>query len=126
MAKSWVEMRQAALTHGHQVNWEKRISDHVAYALLAYTGLQIFVVMHAIKGNDSSILPYFGLVLLVALIIPACQRFERRWRMLANSELSDSSLNTMFKRDRIAIWLLAVGLPFAFVAVFKGAGMLFA
>ena len=37
------------------------MSDHVAYALLVYTGLQIFVTMGALKTEHGSILPYFAL-----------------------------------------------------------------
>jgi len=101
------------------VDWEKKMSDHVAYALLVYTGLQIFVVMGAVKSEGMSVLPYFGLVLLVGLIIPLCRNYERRWHVLANSELSQSALARRFRVDRLAIWLLAIGLPFAFVALFR-------
>lgn len=100
--------------------WEKRISNHVAYALLAYTGLQIFVVMGAVKGDGMSILPYLGLVVLVGLVIPMCRRVEKRWQTLARSDRSDASLMQTFKADRLGIWLFAIGFPFAFVLVVKG------
>jgi len=99
--------------------WEKRVSNHIAYALLVYTGLQIFVVMGAMKSSTGSILPYFGLVVLVGLIIPGCRKFEKRWELIGNSELSDASLALLYRRDRLGIWLMAIGLPFAFVALFK-------
>ncbi|MEZ5710136.1 MAG: hypothetical protein R3E02_12195 [Blastomonas sp.] len=99
--------------------WEKGISNHIAYALLVYTGLQIFLVMGAIKTKGMSILPYFILVLLVGLIIPWCRRFERRWAVLAHSELSESSLAVRYRTDRLAIWLLAIGIPFALVLLFS-------
>lgn len=100
--------------------WEKRISNHVAYALLAYTGLQIFVVMGAVKGDGMSILPYLGLVVLVGLVIPLCRRVEKRWQILARSDRSDASLMQTFKADRLGIWLFAIGFPFAFVLAVKG------
>lgn len=105
--------------------WQKRISNHIAYALLVYTGLQIFVVMGAMKQISGSILPYFGLIVLVGLIIPMCRKFEKRWELLGKSELSDSSLSLRYSRDRLGIWLLAIGLPFAFVALFKFIALLF-
>src|SRR5690606_39421791 len=74
------------------VDWRKKISDHVAYGLLAYTGLQIFVTMSALKGETGSILPYFSLVLLVAAIIPACRAIERRWTRLDDIEALDPAL----------------------------------
>lgn len=104
--------------------WEKRISNHVAYALLAYTGLQIFVVMGAIRGEGMSILPYLGLIALVGIVIPICRRVEKRWQALGRSELSEASLMQAYRGDRLGIWLFAIGFPFAFVAVVKGIGAL--
>lgn len=105
--------------------WEKRISNHVAYALLAYTGLQIFVVMGAIKGEGMSILPYLGLIALVGLVIPLCRRVEKRWQTLARSDRSESSLTQTYRSDRLGIWLFAVGFPFAFVLFVKAVAALF-
>ena len=99
--------------------WERRISNHVAYALLAYTGLQIFVVMGAIKGEGMSILPYLGLVVLVGLVIPLCRRVEKRWQMLVGSDLSQQDLARAYRGDRLGIWLFAIGFPFAFVLFVK-------
>ena len=119
MARAVGKLRYDTHYRANAIDWQKRISNHIAYALLVYTGLQIFVVMAAIKGSGGSLLPYFGLVVLVGLIIPACRRFEKRWRLLAQSELSDSSLALRYRTDRLAIWALAIGLPFAFVALFR-------
>ena len=57
-------------------DWRKRMSNHVAYALLTYTVLQIFVTMLALNTSNGSILPYFALIALVAAIIPGCRMFE--------------------------------------------------
>ncbi len=105
--------------------WDRRISNHVAYALLAYTGLQIFVVMGAIKGEGMSILPYLGLVVLVGLVIPLCRRVEKRWQTLSRSDASEATLTAAFRSDRLGIWLFAIGFPFAFVALVKGLAALF-
>lgn len=105
--------------------WERRISNHVAYALLAYTGLQIFVVMGAIKGEGMSILPYLGLVALVGIVIPICRRVEKRWQALSRSDRSEASLTQIYSSDRLGIWLFAIGFPFAFVLVVKGLAALF-
>ncbi|HEX5644043.1 MAG TPA: hypothetical protein VFX62_00855 [Erythrobacter sp.] len=101
-------------------DWRKAMSDHVAYALLVYTGLQIFVTVHAIKGGSHSILPYFALVVLVAGIIPACRWFEKRWSGLSNEQAADESYADAFKRDRLMLWALAIGLPFVLTGLFKG------
>lgn len=100
-------------------DWRKSMSDHVAYALLVYTGLQIFVTVHAMKEGSTSTLPYFALVLLIAGIIPACRWFERRWRFLSDEEASDESFTGAYRRDCTALWLLAIGLPFLLTGLYK-------
>ncbi|MBO9519655.1 MAG: hypothetical protein J7493_16465 [Porphyrobacter sp.] len=95
------------------------MSDHVAYALLVYTGLQIFVTMGALKSGHSSILPYFALIVLVAAIIPACRMFEQRWDGLSDNDAANPELADRFKRDRLILWLCALGLPFVLTGLFK-------
>lgn len=103
-----------------KLDWRSRMSDHVAYALLAYTGLQIFVTMTALKSDFNSIMPYFALVVLVIAIIPGCRMFEARWSELSDEQAANPELAGRFARDRLAIWLCAIGLPFALTAFFKG------
>ena len=93
-------------------DWRKAMSDHVAYALLVYTGLQIFMTVKALAEGSSSILPYAALVILVAAIIPACRWFERRWTILDDHEAINPELARSFRRDTIALWAMAIGLPF--------------
>ena len=107
------------------LDWRKKMSDHIAYALLVYTGLQIFVTMGALHAKGGSLLPYFVLVLLVAAIIPACRRFERRWDRLDDIQAADPALVSFYRRDRLALWLLAIGLPFAVTGLFKLLAMVF-
>ena len=107
------------------VDWRRKMSDNIAYALLVYTALQIFVTMGALKAEGMSLLPYLALVILVAAIIPACRRFERRWNRLNDRQASDPALASYYRRDRLALWLLAIGLPFALTAVFKALALLF-
>ncbi|MCB2060674.1 MAG: hypothetical protein KDE21_09220 [Novosphingobium sp.] len=107
------------------VDWRRRMSDNIAYALLVYTALQIFVTMGALKAEGMSLLPYLALVILVAAIIPACRRFERRWNRLNDEQAADPALASYYRRDRLALWLLAIGLPFALTAVFKALALLF-
>ena len=107
------------------IDWRRKMSDNIAYALLVYTALQIFVTMGALKAEGMSLLPYLALVILVAAIIPACRRFERRWNRLNDEQATDPALAAFYRRDRLALWLLAIGLPFALTAVFKGLALLF-
>ncbi|BDI59591.1 hypothetical protein [Qipengyuania nanhaisediminis] len=100
-------------------DWRKAMSDHVAYALLVYTALQIFLTVKALSEGFSSILPYVALVVLVAAIIPACRWFERRWTHLSDDEAADPALLGSFRRDIAMLWGLAILLPLALTALFK-------
>ncbi|VAW04544.1 hypothetical protein MNBD_ALPHA04-2034 [hydrothermal vent metagenome] len=104
------------------IHWDKRMSNNCAFALLTYTLLQIFFVMGAIETKGMSIAPYFGLVVLVAIIIPFCRKYEQRWQKMEGRGLSEQSLAAKFRRDQVVLWILALGLPFMFVAIFKTIG----
>lgn len=112
-------------TRARPIDWRRKMSDHIAYALLVYTALQIFVTIGALKSENASLLPYLALIILVGAIIPACRRFERRWNKLNDTQASDPAMASYFKRDRLALWLLAIGLPFAITALFKGLALIF-
>ena len=75
--------------------------------------------MEALRGQSQSLLPYLALIVLVAAIIPACRRFERRWERLDDDAAADPALAGAYRRDRLGIWLLAIGLPFALTGTFK-------
>jgi len=104
------------------VRWDKKMSNNCAFALLTYTLLQIFFVMGAIETRGMSIAPYFGLVVLVAIIIPFCRKYEQRWQKMADRGLTEQSLAAKFRKDQIILWTLALILPFVFVALFKAVG----
>ena len=126
MAKAWNQrgdMHNAAPTRiearTEARDWRRRMSDNIAYALLIYTGLQIFVTVHALKSGSASMLPYIALVVLVAAIIPACRLFEARWMGISDEAAADPSFRGAYRRDQALLWLLAIGLPFALTALFK-------
>ncbi|MEE4206292.1 MAG: hypothetical protein V2I39_08365 [Erythrobacter sp.] len=97
------------------------MSDHVAYALLVYTGLQIFMTVKVLNEGGSGLLPYGALVLLVAGIIPACRWFEKRWSDLSDEQAIDPAHAAAFRRDAAALWLLAIGLPIALTILIRAA-----
>ncbi len=106
--------------HARQTrDWRKAMSDNVALALIVYTGLQIFMTVNALKAGFSSILPYIALVFLVGAVIPGCRWFERRWLNLNDDDAHDPQLGGAFRRDQIALWVAAIGLPVLMTAVFK-------
>lgn len=130
MAKAFTEAQLDPAATGaaaaRPLDWRKRMSDTVAYGLLVYTGLQIFVTMQAIEGEGASILPMLALVVLVGAIIPMFRHFERRWEWLDDDRAADPTLAGRFRRDRLAVWLLAIGLPFLLTGLFKAATTLLA
>ena len=120
MAKAlWQASNEEAEKSRKPVDWKRRMSDHVAYALLIYTGLQIFVTMGALKTEHGSILPYFALVLLVVAVIPGVRLVERRWERLAESGAPREELRPLFVRDLLMLWVCAIGLPFVVTGIVK-------
>jgi hypothetical protein len=130
MDKAWrplaVESKHKAPAASRKpLDWRKRMSDNIAYALLVYTGLQIFVTMGALKAEQATVLPYLALVVLVAAIIPACRRFESRWNRLSDAQAADPLLVGYYRRDQALLWVLAIGLPFVITGTFMLLALLF-
>jgi hypothetical protein len=121
-------LQQSAIgTHKRKadvLDWRKKISDHVAFALLVYTGLHIFLTMSAMKSDQASLMPYAALVVLVFAIIPGCMQFEARWKFLSDEQAADPELTGKFKRDCAVLWLLAIGLPVLLTGFFMGVAAL--
>jgi hypothetical protein len=114
------------LPQAHKLDWRKRMSDNIAYALLVYTGLQITMTMSVLHAQGGSLLPYLALVILVGAIIPSCRRFERRWAGMSDDEAADPAQAPRYRRDQMGLWALAIGLPFIISGGFRLLGLLFA
>lgn len=125
MIKTWQRSAPATGEATRPLDWRKRMSDNIAYALLVYTGLQIFMTMGALHSKGGSLLPYFALIILVAAIIPACRWFEKRWARLNDEQAADAEFAGQFRHDRMWLWVLAVGLPFLVTGLFKGMALAF-
>lgn len=107
-----------------KLDWRRKISDHVAFGLLFYTGLHIFLTLTALKSGNGSMLPYLALVVLVAAVIPACRWFEIRWEELTAHDVSDPALAPLFRREVAMLWMAAIGLPMVLTFGFKGVAAL--
>jgi hypothetical protein len=94
----------------------KRMSNHIAYALVVYTLLLIFEVSPQMEGKGTSILPYFLLVMLVGLAILPCRSMEYRWKKADAHDESD--LRHHFRRDCTLLWVGAIGFPTLLMAIF--------
>jgi hypothetical protein len=101
------------------VDWRKSMSDNVAYALIVYTALQIFLTVEAIKDTGLRSLAMVCLIILVVAIIPACHKLDRRWRDLSEGDAHDEALAGAYRRDQALLWLMALGLPFALTLMFR-------
>lgn len=93
----------------------KRMSTHIAYALVVYTLLLIFEVSPQMESGGMSIMPYFLLVALVGLAILPCRRLEKRWQTIDRS--GETSVGGKFRRDAILLWLGAIGGPTLLMAI---------
>ena len=108
------EAGQATHTQSRK-SCSKRICNEVAYALVLYTMLLIFVTSPAIHFGDMSIFPYFLLVVLVALAIPFLRGLERKWHAIEAS--GEVSRETSFTADRIKLWAFAILMPIIFMGI---------
>ena len=120
-----IDRERETVRAGRKLDWRRRMSDNIAYALLVYTGLQIWVTVKALKEGTTSLLPYLALIVLVAAIIPACRMFEGRWMGISDEAASDPAFKPAYRRDQLLLWMLAIGLPFALTGLFKGMAALF-
>jgi hypothetical protein len=125
MTKAFEQTREAQKSTAHKLDWRRRISDHVAYGLLTYTGLHIFLTMGQLKSSSGSMLPYFALVILVVAIIPAIRWFEMRWSELPDDQASDPALAPAFRREVMLMWAAVFGLPLLLTFGFKPVAALF-
>lgn len=107
-------------TTGRTRDWRTAMSDNVATALLVYTALQIFFTMKALASAlEYSVVPYLGLVALVALVIPFLRYFEKRWTRLPDDLASDPALTGAFRRDQLLLWTLTVVFPLLLTLTLK-------
>lgn len=100
-----------------KIAWDKKMCGNVAWALLFHTTLLIFFVTTKMESSGTSIFPYFILVIMVGLFIGIGRHYDKRWRILAPSELSYSSKAYRYRLDLIKLWVLAIGLPFLWAAL---------
>lgn len=125
MPKALSEGTQSKARDEQKLDWRKRISDHVAFGLLVYTGLHIFMTTGVLESGHGSAMPYFALFVLVGAIIPGCRWFEMRWEKLDDEHAADPGLRPAFRRDVALIWACAIGLPVLLTLGFKAADALF-
>lgn len=83
-----------------KVGYAKRISTHLAAALVTFCLLQIFIVA---KMGGSLVL-HLGIIVAIAGFAVAARGLERHWQMLESSDLSRNGLALRFRRDLLQLW----------------------
>jgi hypothetical protein len=100
-------------SHTHK-SLSKRMSTHIAYALVAYTLMLIFLVAPAMETGSMAIWPYLLLVAFVGMVIVPCRNLERRWHHVVGDNAEG-----LFWRDAAGLWLAAIGLPVLLMLGFR-------
>lgn len=89
---------------GRNAGFAKRISTHLAAALVTFCLLQIFIVA---KMGGSLVL-HLGIIVAIGGFAVAARGLERRWQMLERSDLSHSGLALRFRRDLLQLWVASL------------------
>ncbi len=83
-----------------RAGYAKRISSHLAAALVVFCLLQIFIVA---KMGGSLVL-HLGIIIAIGGYALAARGLERRWHMLEQGGLSQHGLALRFRRDLLQLW----------------------
>lgn len=89
---------------GGQAGHTKRISSHLAAALVVFCLLQIVIVAR----TGGSLLLHLGVIVAIGIFAVAARRLERRWEMLDHSGLSSQGLALRFRRDLLQLWSVTI------------------
>ena len=81
-------------------SFAKRISSHLAAALVVFCLLQIGIVA---KMGGSLVL-HLGIIIAIAGFAVAARGLEHRWQMLEQGGLSQGGLTLRFRRDVVQLW----------------------
>lgn len=84
--------------------YARRMSSHLAAALIVFCLLQIFIVA---KMGGSLVL-HLGIIVAIGAFAFAARGLERRWELLGQSNLSRSSLATRYRRDLLQLWSVSI------------------
>ncbi|MEC3909864.1 hypothetical protein U5A82_05085 [Sphingobium sp. CR2-8] len=93
-------MATALGNRAHGKGFAKRISTHLAAALVVFCLAQIFIVA---KMGGSLIL-HLGIIVAIGGYAVAARGLERRWHMLEQGGLSTGGLALRFRRDVAQLW----------------------
>lgn len=103
------------------VNYAKRMSTHLAAALVSFAVLQIVVV--AKLGGSLAL--HLGIVVAIGGFALAARELEHRWALLGSTSLPAAGLTTRFRIDLLQLWGASLLAPLLWVPVATVARFLF-
>ncbi|WP_336967734.1 hypothetical protein [Sphingobium aromaticiconvertens] len=80
--------------------YAKRISSHLAAALVTFALLQIFII----AKTGGSLVLHLGIIIAIGGFAMAARALEHRWVMLDQGGLPTAGLALRFRRDLIQLW----------------------
>lgn len=92
----------SARSHGGR--YAKRMSSHLALALVAFCLLQIGIVARM----GGSLVLHLTLIIAIGGFAVMARGVERRWEILDESGLSMAGLDVRFRRDVAQVWLTSI------------------
>lgn len=98
---------------GQHCGFAKRVSSHLAAALVVFALLQIFVVARM----GGSLILHLGIIAAIGGFAIAARGLEHRWAMLDGSGLSESGLGLRFRRDMLTLWSASLLGPLLWIPV---------
>ena len=93
--------------------YAKRMSSHLAVALVTFCLLQIGIVAKA----GGALVLHLGIIISIGCFAIAASGLERRWEMLDQSGLSGRGLDLRFRRDVVQLWLVSIGSALLWIPV---------
>lgn len=87
-----------------RTNYAKRVSSHLAAALVIFALLQIFII----AKTGGSLILHLGIIVAIGGFGMAARALEHRWAMLERGGLPTAGLALRFRRDLIQLWGVSI------------------
>lgn len=114
-------MFPAKFFEGNQpVDYARKMSSHVAAALVTFAILQIAVV----AKMGGSLLMHFGIFLAIGGFSIAARALEQRWADFVQTDQADR-LKPQFYADLLPLWAASLVAPFLWIPVAVAGRLLF-
>lgn len=110
-----------SVAHDGTVDYAKKMSSHVAAALVFFAVLQIAVV----AKSGGSLLMHFGIFLAIGGFSIAARGLEQRWSHLGQQDAGTDLLKAQFHADLLPLWGASLVAPFLWIPVAMAGRLLF-